>query len=125
VKHREQQAAESVSPWVFTNTEGNPLHRNNFRNRDWAALLDTAKLGPLRFYDLRHTSSTLGLAAGVPVKVIQERLGHASAKMTLDVYAKVVPSLQAKAADQMTDIFRDWCTSWCTSAGGELEKPEK
>ena len=68
---------------------------------------------------MRHTAATLALAEGVPVKVVQERLGHASAKMTLDVYAKVVPSLQQGAAEQVTGIFRDWHTFGHTSAGSE------
>jgi integrase len=49
--------------------------------------------------------STSGLAAGENVKVVQERLGHASAKMTLDVYAKAVPSLRREAADRMDRIL--------------------
>ncbi len=37
----------------------------------------------LRFHDLRHTSATLAAARGEPLKVTQERLGHASAATTL------------------------------------------
>jgi len=51
------------------------------------------------------------------VKVVQERLGHASAKMTLDVYAKVVPSLQREAAERMASILGDWDTFGNTSEG--------
>jgi integrase len=47
----------------------------------------------------------LGLAAGENVKIIQEKLGHASAKMTLDVYAKVVPTLQREAAARIDPIL--------------------
>jgi hypothetical protein len=45
--------------------------------------------------------------------------------MTLDVYAKVVPSIQAKEADRMSDIFGDWHTSWHTSAGSEEKNTVK
>jgi integrase len=45
----------------------------------------------VRLYDLRHTHCTLLLGAGVPVHVVSQRLGHASAKMTLDVYANYLP----------------------------------
>ncbi|MHB8188474.1 MAG: hypothetical protein ACYDDU_20875 [Dermatophilaceae bacterium] len=38
------------------------------------------------------------MAAGVPVKVVSERLGHASAMITLGVYAHVMPGMQAEAA---------------------------
>ncbi len=51
----------------------------------------------VRLYDLRHTCCTLLLAAGVNVKVVAERLGHASAAMTLDVYGHVLPGMQEQA----------------------------
>jgi integrase len=43
----------------------------------------------IRLHDLRHTHATLLLADGVPVKVVSERLGHASATITLTVYQQV------------------------------------
>jgi len=89
--HHELQLKQIATEWVFANTEGKPLHRRNFLHSTWRRIVDLADLNPLRFHDLRHTSATLGLADGMPVKVVQERLGHASAKMTLDVHAKVVP----------------------------------
>jgi hypothetical protein len=45
------------------------------------------------------------LEGGENVKVVQERLGHASAKMNLDVYAKVVPGLQRETAVRMDSIL--------------------
>lgn len=38
-------------------------------------------------HDLRHTAASLAVSAGANVKVVQRMLGHASAAMTLDVYA--------------------------------------
>lgn len=40
------------------------------------------------------------LQAGVPVKVVSERLGHASVQLTLDVYAHVLPAMDADAVDR-------------------------
>jgi integrase len=51
----------------------------------------------LRFHDLRHTHASQLLKAGVPVKVVSERLGHATASITLDVYSHVLPGMQAEA----------------------------
>jgi len=70
-------------------------------------------------------AATLSLAAGAPVKVVQERLGHASAKMTLDVYAKAVPSIQRGAADQMAGILGDWVTFGVKSEGAEKKNTVK
>ena len=59
----------------------------------------TAKRPPkIRFHDLRHAHASHLLAAGVNVKVVSERLGHASAAFTMDVYAHVMPGQQADAA---------------------------
>jgi integrase len=55
-------------------------------------------LSTIRLHDLRHTHATVLLAAGIPVKVVSERLGHASATITLGVYAHVMPGMQARAA---------------------------
>ena len=38
-------------------------------------------------HDLRHTAASLAISAGANVKAVQKMLGHASAAMTLDVYA--------------------------------------
>lgn len=61
------------------------------------ALGDDA-LPAIRLHDLRHTHATLLLAAGIPVKVVSERLGRANATITLGVYAHVTPGMQAEAA---------------------------
>jgi integrase len=50
--------------------------------------------------DVRHTHATLLLAAGVPIKVVSERLGHATIAMTLDVYAHVLPAMDREAAER-------------------------
>ena len=41
----------------------------------------------LTYHDLRHTAASLMVRSGANVKAIQNQLGHASAAMTLDVYA--------------------------------------
>jgi integrase len=52
----------------------------------------------IRLHDLRDSHATHLLAAGVNVKVVSERLGHASVAFTLDVYSHVMPGQQADAA---------------------------
>lgn len=62
-------------------------------------------LSVIRLHDLRHTHATLLLAAGIPVKVVSERLGHASPTITLGVYAHVMPGMQAEAAARFAAIM--------------------
>ncbi len=55
----------------------------------------------LPLHGLRHTHATLGLAAGVEPKVMQERLGHASIGITLDLYSHVAPGMQEEGAERL------------------------
>ncbi len=60
----------------------------------------------MRFHDLRHTHATQLLRAGVNVKVVSERLGHANVSITLNTYAHVLPDMQQSAVDAL-----DWLSS--------------
>jgi integrase len=57
-----------------------------------------AGLPPIRLHDLRHSYATAALAAGVPVKVVSQRVGHADVGVTLKVYAHVMPGDDEEAA---------------------------
>ena len=57
-----------------------------------------AGLPVIRFHDLRHTHATLLIKEGVPVKVVSERLGHATTAFTIETYQHVLPGMQADAA---------------------------
>ena len=83
---------------VFCQVDGKPLHPGNVVRRDFRPLVAAAKLPRIRFHDLRHAHVSYLALAGVPVKVAQERVGHSSAAMTLDVYSHVLPGQQADAA---------------------------
>lgn len=56
---------------------------------------------PFRFHDLRHFSVTTLIAAGVDVRTVADRHGHARATMTLDRYAHALPERDREAADIM------------------------
>ena len=59
----------------------------------------------MRFHDLRHTAASLLRSAGVHPKVVQERLGHSTASITLDVYSHVLGSLERDAADRLDEVL--------------------
>jgi integrase len=80
--------------YVFATETGYPLRRHNFSRRVWKPALAEAGLDPkLRFHDLRHTHVALLIAGGVPVKAIQERLGHTSIVTTMDRYGHLLTSI--------------------------------
>lgn len=55
----------------------------------------------VRFHDLRHTSATLLLGAGVHAKIVGERLGHLTIAITLDTYSHALPTLEKEAAETL------------------------
>ncbi len=89
---------------VLTTPTGRPIHSDKLAKR-FKAILRKAGLRVIRLYDLRHTSATLALAAGVPPKVVAEQLGHASAAFTLDVYSHLLPHMQAEAAERVEALL--------------------
>jgi integrase len=72
---------------VFSTATGAPLRSSNFRQRYWLDAVAACGLDGLRVHDLRHTAASLAVKSGANPKVVQQMLGHASAAMTLDVYA--------------------------------------
>lgn len=54
-------------------------------------------------HDLRHTAASLAISAGANVKAVQRMLGHASAAMTLDVYADLFDDDLEAVATKMSE----------------------
>jgi len=86
-------------------TFGLPLQINNLGDREFAALVAAAEVPPISLHGLRHTCATLLLAAGVPSRVVQERLGHKKIETTLSVYAHVLPGQQRDAAKLLSGLL--------------------
>jgi integrase len=62
---------------------------------------DNAAFPRLTPHDLRHTAASLAIASGANVKAVQRMLGHASAAMTLDVYADLFEDDLDRVADSL------------------------
>jgi integrase len=110
--HRRRQGEERAE-WgvdyqdqdlVVAKENGEPIHPHTF-SQAFERLIEKHGLRKIRLHDLRHTHATLALKAGVPVKVISERLGHESPAFTLKQYAHVIPGMQAEAAAQVAAMI--------------------
>lgn len=88
---------------VFTMPDGIGWHPDVI-SRAFARLVQQSALPKIRLHDLRHTHATHLLAAGANVRVVSERLGHASVAFTLDVYGHVMPGQQADAAAAVAQL---------------------
>lgn len=103
VAWREWQRAEQASAgvesagWMFTDGNGEPIHPHAI-SQTFERIARRALVPVIRLHDLRHTHGTLLIAEGVPVKVVTERLGHATPGFTIDTYQHVLPGMQADAA---------------------------
>jgi integrase len=89
---------------VFAQPDGQPVHPELF-SMQFNRRVARYKLPRIRLHDLRHTWATLALSAGVDVKIVSERLGHASAKITWDIYQHVTPTMQLNAAETVARLI--------------------
>lgn len=89
--HRARSAYPADEDLVFAHPwTGGPLDSSNVLDRLRAAL-ERAGLRRIRFHDLRHTFGTRMAAAGVPMRTLQEWMGHRDIKTTM-IYADYSPS---------------------------------
>lgn len=85
---------------VFASETGRLIDATNLSARHFKPLIEKAGISEpetITMYTLRHTCATLALQAGVNVRVVAERLGHANASLVLDVYGHVLPGAQEEA----------------------------
>ena len=90
-------AGIETAGWMFTDGGGEPVHPHAI-SQTFERIVRRAGVPVIRLHDLRHTHATLRIASGVPVKVVTERLGHATPSFTIDTYQHVLPGMQAQAA---------------------------
>lgn len=82
---------------MFTDGHGAAIHPHAI-SQAFERICRRAGVRVVRLHDVRHTHASLLMAAGVPVKVVSERLGHASPTFTIETYQHVLPGMQAEAA---------------------------
>jgi len=90
---------------VVTRADGEPVQPRSLTHA-FVIFLRKQGLPRVRLHDLRHSHATHMLASGVHPKIAQERLGHSSVAITLDLYSHVLPGLQADAAARIDDVVR-------------------
>ncbi|MFC0673495.1 tyrosine-type recombinase/integrase [Brachybacterium hainanense] len=88
---------------VFPNREGGAIAHSNFHQRKWVRACEAAGVTDPRprIHDLRHYFASVMLAAGVPIHVVSERMGHDDISTTVKLYAFLTPEAQAAGLDDM------------------------
>ena len=88
-------------------------------SHEWEKVAPTIDGRKPRFHDLRHGNATQLLAAGVPIKVVSERLGHCGIAITADIYAHVTTAMQEEAAQKLDIALSSAITRGSAGAGSE------
>jgi integrase len=88
---------------VFAHEDGTVISPER-ASRRFRQLAKDAGLLVIRLHDGRHTAATLGLEAGVPMKVVSELLGHSRESITSQLYTHVRPAVRSDAVERVAAL---------------------
>jgi integrase len=97
---------------------GGPVRATNFRLRVYGPAQRRAGLEGLTFHRLRHSAGHMMRELGVPLEVIQRRLGHASIRTTADIYGSLPERVDRNVAERLDELFR-------TACGADVVQPRR
>jgi integrase len=90
---------------IFTTAAGEPLSRTRFSATVWRPATKRAGLEGVVFHELRHYYASLLIRHGESVKVVQARLGHATAAETLDTYSHLWPDSEDRTREAIDAVL--------------------
>ncbi|MBN1855602.1 MAG: site-specific integrase [Dehalococcoidia bacterium] len=90
--------------FVFSKPEGGTLDPSTV-SKAFSSVVEKAGLPHMSLHDLRHSHATMLLQAGTHPKIVSERLGHSSVRVTLDTYTHYVAGLQEAAALKFDELL--------------------
>ena len=112
------------SDQMFTAASGEPIHPHAM-SQTFDRIVRRAGVPIISLHELRHTHGSLLIEAGVPVKVVTERLGHAKEVFTMETYQHVMPGMQADAARTFEAIMAPGVLPAIGSTGSGRENTRK
>lgn len=92
---------------VVGREDGQPLQPRSLSHAFTKFLHRHRELKRIRLHDLRHSHATALLKDGTHPKIAQERLGHSSVSVTIDVYSHVLPNMQAEAVNRVDASLKE------------------
>ncbi len=87
---------------VVTQADGSPLQPRSLTHVVSAFLKEWG----MTLHGLRHSHASHMLASNVHPKIVQERLGHSSIAITMDIYSHLMPNMQEGAASAVDGVLR-------------------
>lgn len=106
IAYLKEMKKEKSSQYVFpAPSKGRQEYRVPWNLSKFLGIMcEEVGIPPRTFYSLRHTHATILFEKGVHPKIVQERLGHSSIKITMDIYSHVAPTIQKQAVDELEKI---------------------
>jgi integrase len=92
---------------VCAREDGKPKQPESLTH-EFTYLIGRAGVPRVRFHDLRHSHATQLLANGVHPKIVQERLGHSTITVTMDLYSHVSETIQGDATSRLDQAYGSW-----------------
>lgn len=99
-RHTGQTASLDMRDLVFINFRTGMPTKNSSYDTHLYKLCDAAGIPPFCMHTLRHTYATRAIESGMPPKVLQKLLGHASIQTTMDTYVHVTDDSLSNAVQQ-------------------------
>lgn len=96
---------KQYSDYVFVDAMGNILKPATV-SENFKEIIHKNGLKPIRFHDLRHSCASLMLANGIPMKQIQEWLGHSDISTTSNIYAHLDFTSKINSATTMENVLK-------------------
>jgi integrase len=90
----------------FCRQDGTPYSPDAV-SKDFQREAAAAGLPVIRLHEGRHTAATLGLEAGLDIKIVSDQLGHSSTAITHDLYTHVRPAVHDEAAETVLRLLPD------------------
>lgn len=87
---------------VVTQLDGSPLQPRSLTH----VVSEFLKEWNVTLHGLRHSHASHMLASNIHPKIVQERLGHSSIAITLDIYSHLMPNMQGDAAAAVDGVMR-------------------
>ena len=88
------EGTQGTDDLVFTSPRGTALYDSN-NPKHWHRVSSNLGLPSLPWHNLRHSAATIMLAQGVPIEVVSRVFGHASIRITADIYGQCRRDQQA------------------------------
>ena len=95
---------DEYDDYVCTDTLGR-LYDPDYITNHFKVILRKNKLRDIRFHELRHSCESLLLAKGIPMKMIQDWLGHSDMATTANIYSHIDSTSKRETAQAIGELL--------------------